>query len=285
MSENAMYIGIGRANEKLSGGGKLKEKIRKAFTFKGAEQAYREKHAKEIQELITIHSSLPDEDREAAAAKLDQDISKKVHTTVYKNYAIATAVTLAAVGETLLIAKPTWAKGVENFQVKILGKPRKIFKPIGAQARIVRGGIDALINKAKMLRKQETPTETASPKADSIESKKDPFVSDENAKKVGKAQVKIEKPAEETRASSRGATNEPATAKNQKMGIISFEEMRKLQREAEDAYNKAEGITPPFFGKDVTSQSTPMADPNKIGDAEEIRRTAESQSANMQAEA
>lgn len=148
MSENAMYIGMGRPPEKLPGGGRLKEKIRKAFTVKGAEEAWREKHAKEIQEITDVNSTLTEEERRAAMLKLENDAAKSARIKVATNYGALAVVTTAAVGETLLIVNPKWASAVENFSVKAFGKDRKIFKPIGASARITRGGIDSIVNKA-----------------------------------------------------------------------------------------------------------------------------------------
>ncbi len=152
MSENSMYIGIGRPQEKLSGGGKLKEKIRKAFTIKGAEEAYREKHAKEIQEITDVNSALTQEERQAAMSKLENDAVKSARIKVATNYGALAVVTTAAVGETLLIANPKWASAVENFSVKAFGKDRKIFRSVGAGARKTRTWIDAVINTATQLK-------------------------------------------------------------------------------------------------------------------------------------
>jgi hypothetical protein len=152
MSENSMYIGIGRPQEKLSGGGKLKEKIRKAFTIKGAEEAYREKHAKEIQEINDVNSALTQEERQAAMSKLENDAVKSARIKIATNYGALAVVTTAAVGETLLIANPKWASAVENFSVKAFGKDRKIFRSVGAGARKTRTWIDAVTNTATQLR-------------------------------------------------------------------------------------------------------------------------------------
>jgi len=141
-------LGLGEHLKNPPGGGKLKEKIRKAFTFKGAEQAYREKHAQEFQELADVNSTLTEEERQAAMAKLESDAVKSAHIKVYTNYGALALVTTAVVGETLLIVNPKWASAVENFSVKAFGKDRKVFKPIGASARIARGGIDSIVNKA-----------------------------------------------------------------------------------------------------------------------------------------
>lgn len=147
-----MYIGIGRPQEKPPGGVNITEKIRRAFTFQGAKDAWREQHAKEIQEVTEVNSALTEEERMVAMVKLEEKAKKSAHIKVYTNYGALAAVTTAIVGEALLIANPKWAKGVEKFKVNIAGKDRHIFKPIGRSARLARTGIDVVVHKATKLR-------------------------------------------------------------------------------------------------------------------------------------
>ncbi len=126
MAENVVFTGMSKAPEKRTLVAWGKEKLRKSFTFKGAEEVWREKHAKEIQEMIAINSSLSDEDRGKAMEKLEKDIAVAAKVKVVGNYGAAALVTGAITYGGFLVGnenvrkwtgdKVPWVgKGLEKF--------------------------------------------------------------------------------------------------------------------------------------------------------------------------
>lgn len=134
-----MFTGMAKPPEKKKIVTWGKEKLKKSFTVSGAEEVWREKHAKEIQELTAINASLSDEDRAKAMEKLEKDIKRTAVVKVAGNYGAAALVTTALIGEGLLIGNyKNWAtKLSENKYVGFVGK----------QAIGIRGGLDALSGK------------------------------------------------------------------------------------------------------------------------------------------
>jgi hypothetical protein len=134
-----MMIGVGKPVERPSLKTWAKDKIRTSFTFAGAEEKWREKHAKEIQELQTINASLSDEDRVKAAEKLEKSIKTAAKVKVVGNYGAAVLVTTAVVGEGLLIGNyKGWADTLAD---------NKNFKYVGKQAQGIKRGLENIILK------------------------------------------------------------------------------------------------------------------------------------------
>lgn len=88
-----MFTGMAKPPEKRTLVEWGKEKLKQSFTFSGAEDVWREKHAKEIQELNAINESLSPEDRAKAMEKLDKDIAVAAKVKVMGNYGAAALVT------------------------------------------------------------------------------------------------------------------------------------------------------------------------------------------------
>jgi len=129
MSESAVYIGVGRPPEKPLVGG-FKETIRKAFTFKGAEQAYKEKHAKEFQEITAVNNALTEEERQAAMVKLEKDAQKSAQIKVIGNYRALAVVTATVTFGGFLIGNEKFRRYIGK--TKFIGKPLEKFGDTGS---------------------------------------------------------------------------------------------------------------------------------------------------------
>lgn len=126
MTEQVVYTGSGRPG--------AKEFLRRTFTPKGNEEAWRQKHAKEIEQLKQIHESLSPEDRAKAIEQMEKKIASSAKWRVARNY----GVTLAVVGEAVLIGNKPLAEKLAK---------KKYIGFVGKQALGIRGGIEGFIGK------------------------------------------------------------------------------------------------------------------------------------------
>lgn len=81
MGEQVVFTGEGRPVKPT-----LKDWAKKTFTAEGNEVAWRQKHAKELEEMKAINAALPPEDRAKAMEKLDQRIKSSAKLRVVGNY-------------------------------------------------------------------------------------------------------------------------------------------------------------------------------------------------------
>lgn len=87
MAENVQYIGVGLPAQAGKPEKKtLKDWAKKIFTFEGNEAAWRQKNAKEIEEIKTINNSLSLEDRAKALEKMEKNIKISAKLRVVGNY-------------------------------------------------------------------------------------------------------------------------------------------------------------------------------------------------------
>lgn len=147
-----MFTGMAKAPEKRTLVAWGKEKLRKSFTFKGAEEVWREKHAKEIQEMIAINSSLSDEDRGKAMEKLEKDIATAAKIKVVGNYGAAALVTGTITYGGLLVGNETVRKWTG--EVPFVGKGLEAFG---------QGGADFLTRIGERMRNVRKKTPIADP--------------------------------------------------------------------------------------------------------------------------